>query len=438
MSEIFKLNTVVLDEETIRLAHAAHRLEIALRNLQIQHKYSLVSYELFLTDLKKHIQTTQTFLDLSAQTEAHLQVVGEKASSLAMWSLGKAMPLLMLTHGPAVVGGLAAVLLVAAVRKHDPGGVVDRLLDSVESKIPQLVSNKVAVVATAHLAEGADDFVAGIIGLPQPPRESVYSGEDALAQAVIGVMGVTGSPALQETNISVSRVTKDSAAPAEDYQELISRIPRAQEDGEQIRIEHYAYTETYVVYLGGTIDPSFTPGDEPWDMTSNVQAIAGSEAGSYLAAEKAMKEAGIEATDNVIIVGHSQGGLIAAQLAASGNYQVTDVVTVGAPVHHVDVPSTTNMVVVEHTEDVIPSLSGIAAPATAGRIVVNRSLYEGKVAPNNEVLPAHNLTRYQETGKVMDSSRDPELVSEKARLRKAMSGECEVTTWRAERIKKGV
>lgn len=438
MSEIFKLNTVVLDEEIIRLAHAAHQLEIALRNLQLHSSQTLSPYEAFLFDLKKYIRNTQTFLDLSAQTESHLHLVAENASSFALWSLGKAMPALLITHGPAIIGGVAALVLVAAIRKQDPGGLVDRLCDSVDSKLPQLVSTTATVAVTAHLVDGADDFVAGLVGLPKPPHDGLYSGEDALAQAAIGIAGILGTGALQETNVTVTRVTKDVAPPADNYESLINRIPRAQEDGEQIRIEHYKNTGTYVVYLGGTIDPSLTPGNEPWDMTSNINAIAGSEAGSYQAAELAMKEAGIEATDNVIVVGHSQGGLIAAQLAASGNYRITDVVTVGAPVHHVETPRSTNTVVVEHAEDVIPALSGVATPATAGRIVVNTSLYEGKPAPQNEVLPAHSLSRYQETAKLMDSSKDPELTAEKAKIRRALSGECDVTTWRAERVKKDV
>jgi pimeloyl-ACP methyl ester carboxylesterase len=149
-----------------------------------------------------------------------------------------------------------------------------------------------------------------------------------------------------------------------------------------------------------------------------------------------MREAGITAEDNVILVGHSQGGLVAAQLAASGDYRVSDVVTVGAPLHQVELPAEVNLVAIEHAEDVIPSLSGVAAPAAvATHMTVTRSLFAHSTAPRGGLLPAHNLSRYIETAAVMDRSGDSKLMTEQKRITARTQGEATVTLWRADRVR---
>lgn len=231
----------------------------------------------------------------------------------------------------------------------------------------------------------------------------------------------------------MSKVSTGTVETADSYRDLVSRIPRADEGAAQIRIEEYE--SGYVVYLGGTIDAGVDPNGEPWDMTSNITAIAQLDSGSYNAAVLAMREAGITAQDNVILVGHSQGGLVAAQLAASGDYRVSDVVTVGAPLHQVELPAEVNLVAVEHAEDVIPSLSGVAVPAAAAtHMTVTRSLYSTSNAPRGELLPAHNLSRYVETAAVMDRSGDHKLNVEQKRISERTQGKATVTMWRANRV----
>ena len=93
------------------------------------------------------------------------------------------------------------------------------------------------------------------------------------------------------------------------------------------------------------------------------------------------------------------------------------------------------MVAIEHEEDVIPSLSGVAAPvAIASHLRVTRSVYAGNTAPRGEMLPAHNLSRYIETGAVMDRSSDPQLVAGHKRLSEQMRGTATVTTFRGDRV----
>jgi hypothetical protein len=346
------------------------------------------------------------------------------------------MPALIGSFGPEIIGGVAIVLGLAAARKLAPGSPFDRFVALLERRLPdsgQFMSEPLVVQATAHLTSGADDFVAGLLGLPKPAQNGPFAGEDLVAGAAIAGLGITGATALQETPIRVSKVSTQTSESAQNYRDLVSRIPRADEGAAQIRIEEYE--SGYVVYLGGTIDAGVDPHGEPWDMTSNITAIAQLDSGSYNAAVLAMREAGITAQDNVILVGHSQGGLVAAQLAASGDYKVSDVVTVGAPLHQVELPAEVNLIAVEHAEDVIPSLSGVAAPtAVATHMTVTRSLYSTTNAPRGELLPAHNLSRYVETAAVMDRSGESKLTAEQKRISERTQGEATVTMWRADRV----
>jgi hypothetical protein len=436
------VDTVALDDLSGRLHAKAWHLEHVLASARAQSFHSAQAQHAFAQAthaaqrLKELAAATAEGSRQYAQREQYLRHVSEDLSSTLMWNLGRAMPALIGAFGPEIIGGVAIVLGLAAARRLTPGSPYDQFITRLEQRLPdsgQFMSHPLVVQGTAHLMSGADDFVAGVLGLPKPPQDGLLAGEDLVAGGAIAGLGIVGAKTLQETPVRVSNVDRSTAESVDSYRDLVSRIPRADEGAAQIRIEEY--DSGYVVYLGGTIDSGVEPTTEPWDMTSNISAIAELDSGSYTAAVIAMREAGISAEDNVILVGHSQGGLVAAQLAASGNYTVSDVVTVGAPLHQVEIPKEINVVAVEHSEDVIPSLSGVAAPAAvATHMTVTRSLFAHSAAPRGELLPAHNLSRYVETAAVMDRSGDPKLTAEQKRISERTQGTATVTMWRADRV----
>lgn len=257
-------------------------------------------------------------------------------------------------------------------------------------------------------------------------------------------VAVGGQTALVETAVSVTPVQEYVSPPPGSTEELISRIPRPGEGGPQIRIERYGLEHpVYYVYLGGTMDAGLNASGEPWDMTSNVEAMAARDAGSQRAAIEAMRQAGIEADDEVIIVGHSQGGLVAARIAESEQFHVTSLVTVGAPIHKVEVPTTTQVLAIEHREDVIPMLSGVAAAGTLATTLTVRRSVAGAAGAPGDPLPAHNLSRYVETAREVDRTSDPRLREAVSRAtepgRSAVHGQSnpsgQVSTWRADRVR---
>lgn len=112
------------------------------------------------------------------------------------------------------------------------------------------------------------------------------------------------------------------------------------------------------------------------DWASNLRLVAGQHPAAMDDVRAAMEAAGVPPGADVMIVGHSQGGIIANRLAADptfnsrsgepGSYHVTHAFTVGSPVQTV-VPAqaTTVSVNVNHETSLGPSgLGGDLIPAT--------------------------------------------------------------------------
>ncbi|TFD81367.1 alpha/beta hydrolase, partial [Cryobacterium fucosi] len=207
------------------------------------------------------------------------------------------------------------------------------------------------------------------------------------------------------------------ARPPTGFGDLAARLPSAATGGAQVRVERYgpAGSAAWVVYIGGTAEWSPVVTAEPWDLSSNVAAVAEEGAGSYRAVLEAMREAGVQPSDPVVQVGHSQGGLVASQVAASGEFNTVMIATFGAPNGQVEVPAGLAAVAVEHSDDIVPALGGPGGRAEE-RLVVRREVFATEPVPVDQALPAHALTAYRETAGLMDGSPEPRLQSWRSAL----------------------
>lgn len=157
------------------------------------------------------------------------------------------------------------------------------------------------------------------------------------------------------------------------------------DDATNIRVQEITGSDgvtRYIVYVPGSYgdpgniaNPSDTGGN-PMDWNQNGGAIAGQETDSSQAVRAAMEAAGIPHGAEVVIAGHSQGGIVASNLAANPEFNggaqgwnVTDLVTVGSPVENLAVPPGTNSINFAHQGnggffspfhpgDPVPSLDG--------------------------------------------------------------------------------
>lgn len=78
----------------------------------------------------------------------------------------------------------------------------------------------------------------------------------------------------------------------------------------------------------------------------------------------AMQQAGVGPNDPVMLVGFSQGGIMAGHLAAYNSDDNWDAVVVaGAPIDSMPIPSTTTVVSVQHSGDPVPRLDSMPRAA---------------------------------------------------------------------------
>ena len=140
-------------------------------------------------------------------------------------------------------------------------------------------------------------------------------------------------------------------------------------DGGRVRVVEVVRGDggsAWVVVVPGTQVWSPRPGVNPFDVTTDVRAVTGdatiAAAGVTAALEGVRARAGSRSTasDPVLLVGHSQGGILAAALASDDGFtrrnRVTHVVTTGSPVGLFPVPPATRVLSVERGNDPVPRL----------------------------------------------------------------------------------
>ncbi|MET0860140.1 MAG: hypothetical protein ABW091_03835 [Microbacterium sp.] len=189
-----------------------------------------------------------------------------------------------------------------------------------------------------------------------------------------------------------------------------SRIPGG--GGARIRVEKYSMrdgTSQFAVYVAGTQTAS-AGGQDPFDMTSNVQLYAGERSASYEATLEALAQSGAEAGDVVHAFGHSQGAMILAHLALEGGYDTQTIVTYGSPVE-ADLGDQTLSVALRHRDDPIAALAAggsAGSVGSAGSFVAERAA-DPATGMHDWRMPAHGIAAYTETARMLDESTDPRM-----------------------------
>jgi pimeloyl-ACP methyl ester carboxylesterase len=128
-------------------------------------------------------------------------------------------------------------------------------------------------------------------------------------------------------------------------------------------------TRRVIVDIPGT--KSWAPVHETPNVTgvaTNIRAIDGEETAYEKGVLEAMKQAGVRSTDDVMIVGHSLGGMVAVAAARdavrSGRFNVTHVVTAGSPIARFvgQLPKSVQVLALENKHDIVPRLDGSQNP----------------------------------------------------------------------------
>lgn len=364
------------------------------------------------------------------KAEAFADRIAQEMSATLAYQLGLWLPIIgTFALPPVLAGGLvlggSAALGYALAPEAERKKAIGRWL-----KDNKRVLRDPRFVEFVRLAvSSADDFAEGMVRLPEPIGRLL--GDEGLGLLGVGssaavVVGVAGSAgALRETPVKVAAASvKEGPPPPRNFEERATRIPTGDN---QIRIDRYSqvgWPDRFEVYLGGTIDPSIVAGREPWDMTSNLNAVAGGAAGSLAATRQAMALAGIDSSTPVTFSGYSQGGLLAATLAASGDYDTKGLFTLGGPAGQVAVPHDIPYVAIEHADDLVPATGGVWK--SSDPLLVTRTVYAGQADAGDAFFPAHELSNYRETARLADASDEQRLAASRDTLQQFSSGTASV------------
>lgn len=179
-----------------------------------------------------------------------------------------------------------------------------------------------------------------------------------------------------------------------------------------------------VVILPGTQTFSTRPVRNPYAMSQNIHLLASGSASNSRAVQRiiwqARRRAGWNDRDaaSLLVFGHSQGGIIAAELAREMEHssvnEVTHVVTTGAPVAGRPFPDGTQFLAVEHLEDIIPKLDLTDNPARPNVVTVKAPALRRD--ESGRVLDVHRWLVYERTLTRVAASDHPTLRSAMAGL----------------------
>ncbi len=231
------------------------------------------------------------------------------------------------------------------------------------------------------------------------------------------------------------------------------------EGRQRIRISRTttAHGAGWVVQLPGTQQWHPQPRADPFDLTTNMVLMAGGHpavaGGVTQALAAAMEAEGVEpGSEPVLLTGHSQGGILAAHLAGTpgfrSRFDVTHVITGGAPIARELVPDGVTLLAVEHDQDPVVRADQADNPDRPNVITVARDLdltdpswpaddQDDPGHPPDTAGHAHESLTYRRTGALIDASHEPSLVRWRRDVAAFFTGRAEVWDYELRRGSSG-
>lgn len=148
------------------------------------------------------------------------------------------------------------------------------------------------------------------------------------------------------------------------------------------------------------------------DTGTNLRTLANESSVFERGVITALRQAGVRPHEPIMLVGHSQGGMVAARLAteltAHREFLVTHLVTAGSPIGLAPVPAGVSVLALENRGDVVPELDGRDNPTRASWITARTD--HGAAS----VLAKHSLDAYLAGARDIDADPDPSLADWRA------------------------
>ncbi|MDN4161361.1 hypothetical protein [Nocardioides abyssi] len=309
-------------------------------------------------------------------------------------ALGQALGTLLPAAVPVLLPALPALVVAGPLLAP----VVDDLLTDVVADHPDLAQ---------HLVNGGGGLLDGLLlaGLlarlarsPRLPRDL-----EAAAAAVAAAYGDPGRGRAER--LWPLRAVRQPRG----LGDLLADLDEVHRTGPDGTIEVRTATAPdgsvrHVVHLPGTDDMTTLPwtrDEDARDLATNLLLLAGLDNPYQQGVLEALGQAGVGPGEPVLLVGHSQGGMVAAALlAADGPVAVTDVVTAGSPTAHLDgFPPGTHALSLEHRGDLVPLLDG-----EDNRDRPEQTTVRFDDGPSSGVADAHGTDRYVAAAAALDAS----------------------------------
>ena len=165
---------------------------------------------------------------------------------------------------------------------------------------------------------------------------------------------------------------------------------------------------SWIVDIPGTKDWQLLPGERPAlnDLASNLELMAGDDNARVQVLEQVLADAGATSGQPIMLVGHSQGGMVAVRAAQelAGRLDVTHVVTAGSPVGGMVAPAGVQVLSLENRHDVVPRTDGRDNAQGGGHVTVLFDHRGPTIADNHGTG-----TAYLPAARELDRSADPSV-----------------------------
>ncbi|MEP6599994.1 MAG: hypothetical protein ABJB98_11190 [Actinomycetota bacterium] len=242
---------------------------------------------------------------------------------------------------------------------------------------------------SALLGAGSVQAAAGLLGRLYPDGHARVD-----ARGVDGAADAAGPPrSLADVVAGLSR--RDEGRPGE----IDVRILTHAGPGELRRV---------VVDIPGTKNWSLARRNtDVTSLATNLRALTGVSTTYERGVTQAMHQAGVRPDDEVMLVGHSEGGMVAISaamhFAESREFHVSHVVTAGAPLGttSVSVPSSVQVLALENEGDLVPHLDGAENPDRVNVTTVGLHRDQGGIEANHSLAMS-----YQPGAADVDASTD--------------------------------
>lgn len=328
------------------------------------------------------------------------------------WTLSATAPAAL----PAEIVGVLGVATGSALADYIQNcGDLDKL------KADEIAALQRLIVEHPGLVDAAVNMAPGILTNLQGFPVDLQQGA-----AEIGLLYPDGAPKLTPVDkkglpTPGGAVTSTPSTPPKNLGDIVGGLAAVNANsttGANIEVRKVTGSDgkpRYIVDAPGTKewnaaqDPSLKPNVN--DLGTNIRGLSGQETTLQKDIEKAMAAAGVRPEDPVMLVGHSQGGIVAANAAADwareGKYNVTNVVTAGSPVGLVQMPENVKVLSLENSGDIVPHLDGRSNPDTSNWTTVTFDRQTGTVGGNHDL--GHN--GYAQVANTISNSSDPSIAA---------------------------